>query len=167
MGMHFLHTETYSGSNPLIETFHISNCTSEIMNTTWIWTDKQRLSGKPCVRGQRFSIAQMFAELVDKGNLQTIADDFDIPLKDLQGAMLDVISYLCEQKINMEYISSDPETRGGENCLIGHRIPISMLLVDLREDGVNEEADNYDLDTIELEGMLNDLAILFDCEFDI
>lgn len=45
-----------------------------VMNTTGIWSEKLRLSGKPCIRGQRFSMAQ----LADGRPLKEIAEDFDI-----------------------------------------------------------------------------------------
>lgn len=45
------------------------------MNTSGIWSEKLRLSGKPCIRGQRFSMAQLLA---DGRPLKEIAEDFDI-----------------------------------------------------------------------------------------
>lgn len=47
-----------------------------VMNTPGIWTDQLRCSGKPCIRGHRFSISQLIAELADGDTLMDIAENF-------------------------------------------------------------------------------------------
>lgn len=54
------------------------------MNTNNIWTDKQRMGGKPCIKNTRFTIAQLLAELADGKNAKEIAKDFNIDLKSIE-----------------------------------------------------------------------------------
>jgi uncharacterized protein (DUF433 family) len=62
------------------------------MNTENVWTDKDRCSGKPCVRGHRFTVAQLLAELAEgERNLKEICEDFRLPFDKCQGAIHDVI----------------------------------------------------------------------------
>jgi len=134
------------------------------MDTTGIWSERLRLGGKPCIRGHRFSMAQLLAELADGDKLSEIAENFDISYDEIKLAWTDLVSQLCELKINSQYIMSDPETRGGQNCVQGHRIPISLILMGLLEEGwtVKEEAEDYDLEPQEVEGVLWNLASLLD-----
>lgn len=134
------------------------------MNTPGIWSERCRLSGKPCIRGHRFSMAQLLAELADGDRLSEIAENFDIDYNSIKLAWTDLVNQLCELKINSQYIMSDPETRGGQNCLQGHRIPISLVLMNLlQEDWIpRQEAEDYDLEQEEVEGMLWNLASLLD-----
>jgi uncharacterized protein (DUF433 family) len=76
-----------------------------VMNTKYIWTDNQRLGGKPCIRNHRFSIAQLLAELAegDRG-LKEIADDFDMDLKEVCGAIEDV-----SMMFNMSWVDGPPK----------------------------------------------------------
>jgi uncharacterized protein (DUF433 family) len=49
------------------------------MNTSGIWSDRLRLGGKPCIRGDRFSIAQLLAEMAEgEDTLSSIAENFDV-----------------------------------------------------------------------------------------
>lgn len=134
------------------------------MNTVGIWSEKLRLSGKPCIRGERFSMAQLLAELADGNRLSEIAENFDIDYNKIKLAWTDLVNELCQLKINSQYIMSDPETRGGQNYLQGHRIPISLVLMNLLEEdwAPKQEADDYDLEPEEVEGMLWNLASLLD-----
>ena len=129
------------------------------MNTTGIWTDKDRLGGKPCIRGHRLSIAQLIAEVADGRSLKEIAKDFGIDYNDIWSAWVDLVNELCLLKINSNYIMSE-ET--GTNCLCG--TPISLFLMNILLDNrtPSEEAKNHDLDTNEIEGMLWNLASLLD-----
>lgn len=135
------------------------------MNTSGIWSEPLRLSGKPCIRGHRFSMAQLLAEMAEREDtLKSIAENFDIEYSEIKLAWIDLVGELCKLKINSQYIMSDPETRGGENCLQGHRIPISLVMMGLLEENwtTKEEADDYDLEPEEVEGMLWNLASLLD-----
>ena len=132
---------------------------SGVMNTASIWTDPKRLGGSPCIRGTRFSLAQLLAELCDTP-LQNIAENFEIDYNKLESAFVSLVSQLSLLKINSRYIVSDPELRGGQNCLRGHRIPISLTLMNLIDNTVEEEVDDYELEKEEVVGMLSDLAVL-------
>lgn len=132
------------------------------MNTSGIWVDNLRCGGKPCIRGHRFSISQLIAELASGRTLKEIAEDFDIDYDNITLAWRDLVNQLCELKINSRYIISDPEMRGGQNCLQGHRIPISLILMNLLDSTPIEEAKDYDLEPEEVEGMLWNLASLLD-----
>ena len=63
------------------------------MNTTHVWTDPQRCSGKPCVRGTRYPIAQLLAELVEGRSIGELAEDIDVPLEALEAALEDVADF--------------------------------------------------------------------------
>lgn len=132
---------------------------SGVMTTEAIWVDPQRLGGSPCVQGSRFSLAQLLAEMTD-GTLQDIADNFDIDYNRLEAAWISLVNQLSLLKINSRYIMSDPDIRGGQNCLRGHRIPISLILMNLVHSTVSEEVDGYELEKEEVVGMLSDLAVL-------
>lgn len=134
------------------------------MNTAGIWSEKLRCSGKPCIRGQRFSMSQLLAELADGRPIKEIAEDFDIDYNKIKLAWTDLVEQLSYLKINSQYIMSDPETRGGQNCVQGHRIPISLVLMNLLEQDwtPKQEADDYDLEPEEVEGVLCNLASLLD-----
>ncbi len=135
------------------------------MNTPGIWTDQLRCSGKPCIHGHRFSMAQLLAEMAEgEDTLKSIAENFEIDYDEIKLAWTDLVEELCKLKINSQYIMSDPEMRGGENCIQGRRIPISLVLMGLLEEEwtTKQEADDYDLDTEEVEGVLWNLASLLD-----
>lgn len=61
------------------------------MNTSGIWSEKLRLGGKPCIRGQRFSMSQLIAELADGRPLKEIAEDFDIDYDKIRLAWIDLV----------------------------------------------------------------------------
>lgn len=134
------------------------------MNTDGIWSDRLRLGGKPCISGHRFSVAQLLAEMAEgEDTLSSIAENFDIDYDKIKLAWTNLIQELSKLKINSQYIMSDPETRGGENCIEG--IPISLVLMEILEEDctAKEEADDYyDLEQEEVEGMLWNLASLLD-----
>ncbi len=134
------------------------------MNTPGIWTDKDRCSGKPCLQGTRMPMCQILAELADGRDLKEIAEDFDLDYDTIVVAWHDLIEELCKLSINSQYIMSDPETRGGESCIQGHRIPISLVLMNFLEENSTpkQEAENYDLEPEEVEGILWNLASLLD-----
>jgi uncharacterized protein (DUF433 family) len=132
------------------------------MDTTGIWTTKNRLGGKPCIRGHRFSMAQLLGEVADGITLREISSNFDIDYVNIKSAWIDLVNELCLLKIVSKHIMADPETMGGVNCLQGHRIPISLTLMDLLERTCEEEAEDFDLEVEEVEGMLCDLAVLLD-----
>jgi uncharacterized protein (DUF433 family) len=137
------------------------------MNTTGIWTDKDRCSGKPCLRNTRMPMCQILAELADGRPLSEIAEDFDLDYNNMKEAWTNLVQELNKLRINSKYIMSDPDTRGGENCIQGHRIPISLLLMNLLDGDStpNEEAEDYELEQEEVEGVLWNLAALLDREW--
>lgn len=109
-------------------------------------------------------MSSLLAEVADGRNLTEIAEDFKIDYDKVQLAWTDLVNELSQLRINSQYISSDPETRGGQNCIIGHRIPISLMLMNLLQEDSKpkEEAEDYDLDAEEVEGVLWNLASLLD-----
>lgn len=135
-----------------------------VVNTSGIWTERQRCGGKPCMRNTRMKISQILAELADGGRLSEIAEDFELDYNNLKIAWHDLVGELCKLRINSEYIMSDSETRGGQNCVQGHRIPISMILMGLLDSNhtPKQEAHDYDLEQDQVEGILWNLASLLD-----
>lgn len=133
------------------------------MNTTAIWSEKLRMGGKPCIRGQRFPMSQLLAEVCDGVTLREISDNFDIDYDNIKAAWIDLVNELCLLKINSKYI-----IREEVNCLKevvhlrGDRIPVSLVLMDLLLDNSTpmEESAKRDLRPEQVEGMLNDLANL-------
>jgi uncharacterized protein (DUF433 family) len=110
-------------------------------------------------------MAQLLAEMAEgEDTLTSIAKNFDIEYNRIKQAWTDLVEELCKLKINSEYIVSDPEMRGGQNCVKGHRIPISLVLMGiLQEDWTTkQEANDYDLEPEEVEGVLWNLALLLD-----
>lgn len=109
-------------------------------------------------------MSSLLAEVADGRNLTEIAEDFAIDYDKVKLAWTDLVNEICQLKINSQYIMSDPETRGGQNCIQGHRIPISLILMNLLDCDTKpkEEADDYDLDAEEVEGVLWNLAALLD-----
>lgn len=134
------------------------------MNTAGIWTDEDRCSGKPCLQKTRMPMCQILAELADGRDLKEIAEDFDLGYDNVVVAWHDLVEEFCKLKINSQYIMSDPETRGGENCIANHRIPISLLMMNFLEENSTpkQEAHDYDLENEEVEGVLWNLASLLD-----
>ncbi len=137
------------------------------MNTIGIWTEAGRLGGKPCIRGHRFTIAQLLGELADGRTLREISEDFDINYDNIKAAWIDLVNELCLLKINTKHIMSDQEVRGGQNCLQGHRIPISLTLMNLLVENrtSKSEAEDYELEESEITGMLWDLATMLNQEW--
>lgn len=109
-------------------------------------------------------MSSLLAEVADGRSLSEIAEDFGIDYDKVKLAWTDLVYELSQLKINSQYIISDPEMRGGQNCIYGHRIPIGLMLMNLlQEDSTpKQEADDYDLDAEEVEGMLWNLASLLD-----
>jgi uncharacterized protein (DUF433 family) len=134
------------------------------MNTSGIWSTKDCLSGKPCIREHKFSMAQLITEVSDGKSLRGIAEDYEIDYDKIELAWTDLVQELRKLKINSQYIMSDPETRGGENCIHGHRIPINLILMNLLQENSipKQEAYDYDLEDEEVEGVLWNLASLLD-----
>jgi uncharacterized protein (DUF433 family) len=67
------------------------------MNTTYIWTDPQRMGGRPCLRGHRITVAQLLQEIMDDpGRMHGVAARFSLPLQDLRGMVSDVTQWLNE-----------------------------------------------------------------------
>ena len=130
------------------------------MNSNGIWTDKLRLGGTPCIRWHRFSLAQLLAEVADGSTLKQIVEDFDIDYDYIREAWCDLVQQLALLKINSQYIMSDR----GENCIKGHRIPISLILMTLLQQNwtPKEVAYNWDLTSEQVEGVLWNLATLLD-----
>lgn len=57
-------------------------------NTSHIWTDKDRCGGKPCIRGHRFTVAQLLAELAEGDrSLKKICEDFGLPFEMCRGVI--------------------------------------------------------------------------------
>ncbi len=67
------------------------------INTKYIWTDKERCGGKPCIRGTRFPIAQLLREIADKMYLDEVVEDFSLPPLDTIGALDELATWLNEQ----------------------------------------------------------------------
>ena len=135
------------------------------MNTPGIWSEPLRCSGKPCIRGTRFSLSQILAEMAEGvDTIKGLAEDFELEYDKVKLAWTDLIQELGKLKLDTEYILSDPDVRGGENCLRWHRIPISQVLMDLLEENstAKEEASDYALEPKKVEGMLWNLASLLD-----
>lgn len=66
------------------------------MNTEHIWTDSNRCSGKPCIRGTRFPIAQLLAEIADGdcvANLDQICADRGLETVTAAGALQDLANH--------------------------------------------------------------------------
>ena len=132
------------------------------MNTTGIWSEKGRYGGHPCIRGHRFSMSQLVAEVNDGRSLKFLSDDFDIEYDEIYKAWIDLVNELCLLKINTKYIMCKPEDT---NCLRDHRIPISLMLMDFvlgNEMTPEAVADSRDLKLEDVKGVLNDVACLLD-----
>ncbi len=129
------------------------------MNTTGIWSEKDRVGGCPCIRGHRFSLAQLLAEVASGRPLREISEDFYINYDGIRVAWTDLVNELHLLNINSEYIMSD-----GENCLRDTGLPISLILMSLLvENRTPKEAGYYyDLEQKQIEGLLWNLASLLD-----
>lgn len=84
---HHPHKVAQVGPIPTTDTFSFRN---QEMNTHGIWTCPNRLGGKPCVSGERFSVAQLLAELAGGRSLKDIAEKFDIPHESLINVLHDL-----------------------------------------------------------------------------
>lgn len=60
-----------------------------------VWCDPERLGGMPCVRGTRFSVTQLLAELADSHATVEIEDNFGLP-KGRIGEIVHVLSSLAK-----------------------------------------------------------------------
>lgn len=67
------------------------------LNTKGIWSESLRLGGKPCVRGHRFSVSQLLAELAEGNSLQDIAENFEIELADLTQVLWDLAKLVNDE----------------------------------------------------------------------
>ena len=67
------------------------------MNTQGIWTNSERMSGKPCIRGTRFAVSQFLCELADGRSIGQIAEDFDLDYEMLEQALVDLSCTMKEQ----------------------------------------------------------------------
>lgn len=131
------------------------------MNTTGIWSEKGRLSGKPCVRNTRLSIAQVLAEVADGRALKEIAEDFNVDYDSIWGAWVDLVNELCLLKINSEHIMRKV---GCTNYVKDTECPVSWILMNLLLDNVTpkQEAEKHAVDQEKIEGVLWNLAALLD-----
>ena len=129
-----------------------------VMNTTGIWTDPQRCSGKPCINGTRFPMCQLLAELADERDLKEISEDFNIDYDKIKQAWMDLIEQVSLLKIDSQFIMS----KGNDNYL--GKESVSLLLRNLLTENrtPEKEAIHHDLSENALEGMLWDLASLLD-----
>ena len=55
-----------------------------------IWMKKHTMSGQPVIRGTRFPIGQVIANLADGVSLPEFCEDYDLDLKLVQEALGDV-----------------------------------------------------------------------------
>ena len=60
------------------------------MNTPSVWTDPQRLGGKPCLRGHRISVSQLLAEMSEGRSIKKLSEDFNLQPDLLYGMLEDL-----------------------------------------------------------------------------
>lgn len=60
------------------------------MNTKHIWTDPKRCGGVPCIRGHRFSVAQLLGELAESRSAELLCHQFDFNLDEVWGVLQDL-----------------------------------------------------------------------------
>jgi hypothetical protein len=114
-----------------------------VMNTTGIWSDKDRVSGKPCIRNTRLSISE----------------DFNVDYDKVWSAWVSMVNELCLLKINSSYI-----IRSDVNYIKGSEAPVSYVLMKLLTDNLKPSELLFErgLDYETVRGALNDLAMLLD-----
>ncbi len=64
------------------------------VNTTHITADPARRGSKPCLRGQRFTISQLLAEVAECGSVGAVACAFDLGYDLCCGAIEDLAALL-------------------------------------------------------------------------
>lgn len=80
--------------------------------------------------------------------------------------MLKKKHHLTEHQISIlaNSVEIDPKVRSGVPVLKGTRIPITLLLTEIEEEGsLTEVANDRDLDVTLLKNLLNDITKLFYC----
>jgi uncharacterized protein (DUF433 family) len=63
------------------------------INTEFIWTNPERMSGSPCIRNHRLPISQLLWYLTES-DLNTYCSDFQIDKKEVIGALKDLSDIL-------------------------------------------------------------------------
>lgn len=114
------------------------------MNTPGIWTNKERCGGRPCIRGHRFSISQLLAELSVRENIHEIADNFHINVKEINVALKD-LSY--GMNLNDFILNKNNQ-----------KVYIFTILRDLAENSIEITSNNYDVKVQDIKSSLDNLA---------
>jgi uncharacterized protein (DUF433 family) len=68
-----------------------------LINTKHISTNKQVLSGKPCIKGYCFSLAQLIAEIIDdEQSIKKVCDNFELDENSVKESLQDLAWLLDE-----------------------------------------------------------------------